>query len=144
MTSAELLPLPTCATISFACHQGQKILSAIRHFEKPIEHCSRSTLEQTYVGTFDCPELNGIRTTDEIVTGHTSQGQHDPDRWWLAFAGDVPVGVLLLTAIPEWRGWDLSYLGVVSTARRQGLAEPWHTSAFRNSTSWAKQVDFIG
>jgi mycothiol synthase len=82
----------------------------------------RATLEKTYEGTLDCPELNGLRTMDEIVAGHLSQGKHDPDRWWLAFANDWPVGVLLLTEIPEWRGWDLSYLGVVATARRRGFA----------------------
>lgn len=82
----------------------------------------RATLEQTYVGTLDCPELNGVRSMDEIVIGHVSQGRHDPDRWWLAFVDDLPVAVLLLTAIPEWRGWDLSYLGVVPTARRKGFA----------------------
>jgi len=32
-----------------------------------------------------------------------------------------PVGVLLLTAIPEWRAWDVSYLGIVPEARRRGL-----------------------
>ena len=82
-----------------------------------------ATLEKTYEGTLDCPELNGIRTVEEIVAGHISQGQHDPDRWWLAFDGEAPVAVLLLTAIPEWHGWDLSYLGVVPDARRRGFAQ---------------------
>jgi mycothiol synthase len=82
----------------------------------------KATLEQTYVGTLDCPELNGVRSMDEIVAGHVSQGRHDPERWWLAFVDDLPVAVLMLTAIPEWRGWDLSYLGVVPAARRKGFA----------------------
>ncbi len=82
----------------------------------------RATLEKTYQGSLDCPELNGVRTMEEIVAGHVAQGRHDPNRWWLAFDGDLPVAVLLLTATPEWRGWDLSYLGVVPTARRQGFA----------------------
>jgi ribosomal protein S18 acetylase RimI-like enzyme len=82
----------------------------------------RATLERTYEGTLDCPELNGLRTLDQIIAGHQAQGKHDPRRWWLALADDCPVGVLLLTEIPDWRGWDLSYLGVVATARRQGVA----------------------
>lgn len=81
-----------------------------------------ATLERTYEGTLDCPELNGLRTMDEIITGHRAQGKHDPDRWWLAFVDDAPVAVLLLAEIPEWHGWDLSYLGVVATARRRGIA----------------------
>jgi mycothiol synthase len=87
-----------------------------------------ATLEKTYEGTLDCPELNGVRTIEEIITGHISQGRHDPDRWWLAFDGAVPVAVLLLAKIPEWHGWDLSYLGVVPEARRRGFAQ---TLAFK-------------
>ena len=82
-----------------------------------------ATLEKTYEGTLDCPELNGIRTTEEIIAGHISQGRHDPERWWLAFDGAAPVAVLLLAEIPEWHGWDLSYLGVVPEARRRGFAQ---------------------
>ncbi|HEV8060218.1 MAG TPA: GNAT family N-acetyltransferase, partial [Gemmataceae bacterium] len=82
----------------------------------------RATLERTYQETLDCPELNGVRAMEEIVAGHVAQGRHDPNRWWLAFEGDLPVAVLLLTATPEWWAWDLSYLGVVPTARRQGFA----------------------
>ncbi|MCI0740263.1 MAG: hypothetical protein L0Y72_14545, partial [Gemmataceae bacterium] len=34
-------------------------------------------LEQTYEGTLDCPELNGVRTIAEILTGHQAQGKFD-------------------------------------------------------------------
>lgn len=80
-----------------------------------------ATLVRTYEGTRDCPEINGIRTPEEILEGHLAQGKHDPSRWWLVVEGDVPVGVLLLTEIPEWNGFDLSYLGIVPQARRRGL-----------------------
>lgn len=79
------------------------------------------TLLRTYEGTRDCPEVNGVRTLSEIIEGHQSQGRHDPDRWWLALEGNLPVGVLLLTEMPEWQGWDLSYVGVVPEARNRGL-----------------------
>jgi ribosomal protein S18 acetylase RimI-like enzyme len=79
------------------------------------------TLVRTYEGTRDCPEVNGVRTLDEIMAGHRAQGAHDPERWWLALQQGDPVGVLMLTAMPEWQGWDLSYLGVVPAARRSGV-----------------------
>jgi ribosomal protein S18 acetylase RimI-like enzyme len=78
------------------------------------------TLMRTYVDTEDCPEVNGIRTIDEIIAGHKAQGRHDPDRWWLAFAGHQPVGVLLVVDMAAGQGWDISYVGVVPEARRQG------------------------
>jgi ribosomal protein S18 acetylase RimI-like enzyme len=79
------------------------------------------TLDRTYLETQDCPELNGVRTTAEVILGHQSQGRYDPSRWFLAFAGGLPVGVLLLTEMPESGDWDLSYAGVVPEARRQGF-----------------------
>jgi ribosomal protein S18 acetylase RimI-like enzyme len=79
------------------------------------------TLLRTYEQTLDCPEVNGVRTVEEIIAGHRSQGLHDPGRWWLAFDGGRPVGVLLATELPETDGWDLSYLGVVPEARRRGV-----------------------
>lgn len=80
------------------------------------------TLLRTYEGTSDCPEVNGVRSLSEILEGHRAQGVHDPQRWWLALtAADQPVGVLLLTDIPEWQGWDVSYVGVVPEARRRGI-----------------------
>jgi ribosomal protein S18 acetylase RimI-like enzyme len=88
-------------------------------------HCDRGLFQQTlmgtYEGTLDCPELNGLRSVDEIMTGHRDQGKHDPDLWWLALQGRHTVGVLLLTNMPEWDALDISYLGVLPEARGHGL-----------------------
>ncbi|MCI0379888.1 MAG: GNAT family N-acetyltransferase [Gemmataceae bacterium] len=125
-------------------------------------------VEQTYEGTLDCPELNGVRTVADILTGHQAQGKFDPKRWWLVWereacaspltpapsppqgrgekspAGEnvvgtlrvplsadgtrsvpatLPVGVVLLTQVPDGPAWDLSYLGVVPLARGRGLGK---------------------
>jgi ribosomal protein S18 acetylase RimI-like enzyme len=92
---------------------------------EPFKTCDqdafRWTLERTYEETLDCPEVNGARTIEEVLEGHRAQGIHDPNRWWLARHRGEPVGVLLATEVPEWEGWDLSYVGVVPEARRQGF-----------------------
>jgi ribosomal protein S18 acetylase RimI-like enzyme len=80
----------------------------------------RETLMHSYEGTEDCPEITGVRTADEIIEGHRAQGKYDPGRWWLALAAGQPVGVLLLTEVPEWAAWDVAYVGVVPRARRRG------------------------
>ncbi len=79
------------------------------------------TLERTYVETQDCPELNGVRNVGEVIIGHQSQGRYDAGRWFLALASGEPVGVLLLTEMPDTGDWDLAYTGVVPEARRQGF-----------------------
>jgi ribosomal protein S18 acetylase RimI-like enzyme len=81
----------------------------------------RDTLLRTYEGTQDCPELNGVRTIEEILAGHKAQGQFRADRWWLALDRDQAVGVALTTYVPDWDGWDLSYVGIVPEARGRGL-----------------------
>jgi ribosomal protein S18 acetylase RimI-like enzyme len=79
------------------------------------------TLERTYENTLDCPEINGLRTIEEVIQGHRSQGDYDPDHWWLAWDGDRPVAVLLTMSMPETGDWEVSYMGVVRSARRCGF-----------------------
>ncbi len=81
----------------------------------------RHTLTRTYEGTLDCPEINGVRTIDDVVAGHRAQGAFYPERWWLACEGKTPVGVLLMTEMPDSGEWELAYMGVIPEARRCGM-----------------------
>src|SRR6266540_4955784 len=79
------------------------------------------TLLRSYEGTLDCPEVAGLRTLDDILTGHKAQGVFNPSLWWLGLEGERPVGVLLATELPEVSGWEVAYVGVVPEARRRGF-----------------------
>src|SRR5207253_3082560 len=70
------------------------------------ESVFRQTLTRTYEGTLDCPELNGIRTMDEILAGYRSAGRFRPDRWWLLGVHQETAGVVILTELPESSAWD--------------------------------------
>jgi mycothiol synthase len=104
--------------------------------------CFRQTLARSYDGTLDCPELNGVRTIEEILAGYRAAGPFRPDRWWLIRAGDEPAGVVILTELPEGPTWDLSYLGIVPEHRRKGLA---HSATCRalHATRNADAVELI-
>ncbi len=78
------------------------------------------TLMATYDGTLDCPELNGDRTAAEVLAGHRAAAADPPD-WSLASAGAEPVGVVLLGPGPRPGVAELSYLGLVRSARGKGL-----------------------
>ncbi|HMC66626.1 MAG TPA: GNAT family N-acetyltransferase, partial [Gemmataceae bacterium] len=104
-----------------------------RTFRDTDQRLFEQTLLRSYEGTLDCPEVNDVRTLDEILTGHRAQGSYSPDRWWLALHGDEPVGVLLLAEVPEWNSWDVSYVGVVPDARRRGFGRELMTKAFREA-----------
>jgi ribosomal protein S18 acetylase RimI-like enzyme len=81
----------------------------------------RQALQRSYAGTLDCPELNGVRTIDEVLGGYRGKGPFRPERWWLVVADGQPAGVVLLTDLPEGPAWDLSYVGIVPEQRRRGL-----------------------
>jgi ribosomal protein S18 acetylase RimI-like enzyme len=77
------------------------------------------TLQRTYEGTLDCPELTGVRTIEEIMAGHRAQGP--PGHWWLAEEAGQPIGVLFLAEAPEWKSMDLAYVGLVPEGRGRRL-----------------------
>ena len=78
-------------------------------------------LARTYEDSRDCPEVNGVRTLEEVLRGHQAQGLYDPERWWLAQADGRAAAVLLLTEMPETGDWEVAYVGVVPEARRRGI-----------------------
>lgn len=81
----------------------------------------RQTLLRSYEGTLDCPEVNGVRGIDEVIEGHRAQGAFDPERWWVVCEEGNPVGVLMMTEIPESGDWELAYMGLAPEARRRGF-----------------------
>lgn len=83
----------------------------------------RRTLARTYEQTHDCPEINGVRDIDEVLEGHRAQGVFDPARWWLVLDGSSPVGVLLMTEMPESSAWEVAYMGIVPEFRRRGFGK---------------------
>src|SRR5262249_24981613 len=91
------------------------------------------TLIRTYESTLDCPELNGVRTLEEVLAGHVAVGRGEPRRWWLATTAAQPVGVLLLAAAPEWNALDISYVGVVPAARGAGVGRELLCQALREA-----------
>ena len=81
----------------------------------------RQTLTRTYEDTLDCPEINGVRSIDDVLEGHRAQGAFDAERWWLVRDGEEPVGVLMMTEMPESGDWELAYMGVTPEARHCGV-----------------------
>jgi ribosomal protein S18 acetylase RimI-like enzyme len=79
------------------------------------------TLVATYEGAYDCPELNGLRTADEVVAGYRGTPGSDVRLWWFARCDTRPAGVLLVTPVPNTNAWDLSYVGLLPSARGAGL-----------------------
>ena len=94
----------------------------LERYRPALAHDFAATVSHTYEGTLDCPELNGVRTIDEIMAGHRAQGKFHADFWWLAYVNNAPAAVLLLAEMADGTTWELAYLGVAPEHRGRGLA----------------------
>jgi mycothiol synthase len=77
-------------------------------------------IDQTYVGSLDCPALNGARQMADVIAGYQSTGVFRPEMWQIVRCGREDVGVLLLADHPSARHWELVYMGLVPAARGRG------------------------
>lgn len=75
----------------------------------------------SYIDTFDCPALLGVRHIDDVIAGHMSAGEFDPKRWFAIYDGDTPLGVMLLNRISHRSALELVYLGLAPEARGKGM-----------------------
>lgn len=80
-------------------------------------------VEQTYVGTLDCPGLDGIRPLDQVLEGYRSQGRYWPEHWYLVQADGQDVGALILAEHPGLGNWELIYMGLAAPVRGRGWGE---------------------
>ena len=78
-------------------------------------------IEKSYVGTLDCPELEGRRSGEDALVGHRQSGLFLPEQSRLYFREDVDAGLILLADHPEQSLWEVVYMGVAPSSRGQGL-----------------------
>jgi ribosomal protein S18 acetylase RimI-like enzyme len=76
---------------------------------------------QTYVGSLDCPVLDGARSIDDVLAGYRAVGTFRPELWFIARANDRDVGCLLLADHSPEPVWEIVYMGVAPEARGQGI-----------------------
>lgn len=96
----------------------------------------RATLEATYAGSLDMPELDGVRSLDDVMASHRAAGRFDPARWSLGRVDGEPdaAAVVLLSEVPDRPAWEVAYLGLTPAARGRGLG----LSAIRHARRQAK------
>lgn len=96
---------------------------AYRGFGPETEDEFRSVLRATYAGSLDMPELEGVRSLDDVIAGHRAAGRFDPSRWLVGRLPGEPdaAAVVLLSEVPDRDTWEVSYLGLTPAARGRGL-----------------------
>jgi GNAT superfamily N-acetyltransferase len=98
----------------------------LRPFQPGQEPELAQLIDETYINTQDCPSLNGLRSTLDVVHGYQHVGEFRPDRW-LILEGTAensaprPAGCLLLARHTPHHTMELIYVGITPTFRQNGL-----------------------
>ncbi len=80
------------------------------------------TVLETYEDSLDCARLNGLRHIDDILASHRATGVFTPETWLVGVAEGAPVGVLLLSRMPEQSAMEVVYMGLRACCRGKGYA----------------------
>jgi GNAT superfamily N-acetyltransferase len=92
-------------------------------FSSQSEPLFRKVLQSTYINSLDMPELEGLRSLDDVLASHKACGRFVADRWRVGQVRGEPdaSAVLLLSEVPDRDAWEVAYLGLSPQARGRGL-----------------------
>ena len=80
-----------------------------------------ATIDRTYNGTRDCPNIPRVHDVDRVIETHKEAGRFDPALWRLASDERGEFGVILINEEPNRDCYDLVYMGVTPERRGEGL-----------------------
>ena len=78
-------------------------------------------IEETYVSTLDCPELENIRSWRDVIDSHKASGRFDPRGWIIASLKGQLAGLALVNRMTARPACELVYMGVSPAFRGKGL-----------------------
>jgi ribosomal protein S18 acetylase RimI-like enzyme len=122
--AAEVVALPSGVTAT-----------PMRDIDAPAERAAlRAALDVSYIDTLDCPELCGMRDTEDVIASHRSTGTMDPRLWWIVREAGEPLGCLLLNPARSMGAVELVYLGLGPRLRGRGLGRTLMRMGIRESS----------
>jgi ribosomal protein S18 acetylase RimI-like enzyme len=77
-------------------------------------------IDRTYIGTLDCPQIDGLRDIEDVLSGYRGVGEYRPELWQVAIHEGQPVGCLLVNVHADVRHAELVYVGLVPEVRCRG------------------------
>ena len=101
--------------------QPVNLTVTLESFQPAAAERLASLIERTYIGTLDCPQIDGLRATADVLTGYQGVGEFRPELWLLARDEDEDLGCILVNLHPDVGHAEIVYLGVVPEARGRGL-----------------------
>ena len=79
-----------------------------------------AVVNATYEATLDCPGLDEVRTAADVLEGYGAGAGACPPHWYIIRHNESDVGCLLMADYPEHGNCELTYMGLVPSARGSG------------------------
>ena len=92
------------------------------HYSEDITDRLIRLVKTTYHHSLDFPELMQIAPVEHVLQGYKTGVQFRPELWFFVQKEDTDVGVLFLTDAASDQ-LELTYMGLIESARRQGFAK---------------------
>jgi ribosomal protein S18 acetylase RimI-like enzyme len=85
----------------------------------------------TYRGSLDCPLVDGLRETADVLDGYRAVSEFRSELWLIAQAGENDIGCLLLADHPAENQLEIVYAGLVPAVRGRGWGRQLTAQAMR-------------
>jgi len=92
-------------------------------YHPDLEQRFSDLIIRSYVGSLDCPALDGLRAPEDVMAGHRASGEFTPEGWLLLTEGGQDAGVVLVNRATHHPGCELVYMGAAPEFRGRGLGK---------------------
>lgn len=96
-------------------------------------------VKETYHHSLDFPDLMQIAPVEDVLQGYQTGVLFRPELWFFLQKQGVDVGVLLLTDAASDQ-LELTYMGLIESARRQGFSREIVRFAKTTTSRWNRQL----
>jgi len=91
--------------------------------QSPSSSLFSDAVKETYVQSFDCPELDGVRSISNVLLGYLATSEGCTQHWYQVIHHQKLAGVVLLSHHTAIGQLELVYFGLAPKYRGQGLGQ---------------------
>lgn len=88
-----------------------------RHYNARRHADFASVILASYQDSLDCPRLEGLRSIEDVLSGHKASGIFRADLWTIAYCQGRPAGVVLMNENVTQNAAEIVYMGVAKPFR---------------------------
>jgi GNAT superfamily N-acetyltransferase len=111
----------------------------LAYYAEDITDRLTQLVQTTYHHSLDFPALMHIAPVEHVFQGYKTCGQFRPELWFFVQYEEADVGVLFLTDAASDQ-FELTYMGLIESARRQGFSREIVRFAKETTSRWERPL----